>query len=93
MENPNTDPHLCEALTRKSPFSSQLRALYFSLLGPVLGSSGTFFLLIPFPCLDYGDFPEAGRNEACFNPGTGTQQLCYLAGSQLLLPAFPHRLA
>lgn len=27
---------------------------------------------MPFPYLDYGDFPEAGHNKACFNPGSVT---------------------
>lgn len=84
------DPRFREALTKKSPFSFHLRTLYFSLLGPVLGSSGTFSLPMPFPSLDYGDFPEAGHNEACFNPGPATQQLCYLAGFQLPLAQFLH---
>lgn len=76
-------------LTRKSPPPSQPRALYSSLLGPVMASSGLLFLRpMPPPCLGYGDFPEAGHSEACFSPGPVTHHLSYLAGSQLPLPHF-----
>lgn len=83
---------ILDCMKRKSPFSFQLRILYFSLLEPVLGSAGTFSLPMPFPSLDYGDFLEAGHNEACFNPGPATQQLCYLTGPQLPLAQFLHHL-
>lgn len=83
------DPRLHEE--KESIFLSTQDTLFLSA-GTCVGISWNILSSYPFPSLDYGDFLEAGHNEACFNPGPATRQLCYLAGPQLPLAQFLHHL-